>query len=84
MAEQAISGMRPIEGTDAKAGMRDFEITLIRDFADDPIEVMQLFNGISETFDPTEAVEFTVEGDPDTLHKFKIGDTITVRVVINT
>lgn len=77
--EQAISGMRPVEGTDATAGKRDFEITLVRDFADDPIEVMQLFNG-----DPTEAVEFTAEGDPDTLHRFRVGDVITMRVVINT
>lgn len=82
--EQEISGMRPVEGTDATAGKRDFEITLVRDFADDPIEIMQMFNGISETFDPTEAVEFTVEGDPDTLHKFRVGDAITMRVMINT
>lgn len=82
--EQSISGMKPVEGTDAKAGKRDFEITVIRDFADDPIEVAQLFNGISETFDPTEAVEFTIEGDPDTLHKLRVGDAITMRVVINT
>lgn len=82
MAEQAIFGMSPIEDADATTGKRDFEITLIRDSADDPIEVMQLFNGISETFDPTEAVEFTIVGDPDTLHKFKVGDTITMRVVI--
>lgn len=82
--EQFIAGMRPVEGTDERAGKRDFEITLIREFADDPIEVAQLFNGISETFDPTEAVEFTVEDDPDTLHKFRVGDVIMMRVVINT
>lgn len=82
--EQEISGMKPVEGSSATAGHRGFEITLIREHADDPIEITQLFTGISETFDPTEAIEYTVEGDPDTLHKFCVGDVITMRVVINT
>ena len=81
---QSVSGIRPVEGTSATAGHRDFEITLVREHADDPIEVAQLFTGIAETFDPTEAVEFTTEGDPDTLHKFEVFDVITMRVVINT
>jgi hypothetical protein len=82
--EQSMSGMRPAEGSDITAGKRDYEITIVREFADDPIEVMQLFNGISETFDPTEAVEFTIEGDPETLHRVRVGDVIQMRVVVNT
>lgn len=82
--EQTISGMRPVSGTSPTAGKRDFEISLVRDHADSPIEVAQIFNGLAETFDLTEAVEFTVEGDPDKVHKFEVGDVLTMRVVINT
>ena len=79
-----IRGMQPAEGSDPTAGHRDYEITLQRDGHED-IDVAQLFDGVSETFDPTVAVEFTVNlENPDQLHRVRVGDVILVRVVINT
>ena len=78
-----IRGMQPVEGTDLTAGSRDYEITLERDgFAD--IDVGQLFDGVSETFDPTVAVDFTTKDDPDNMHRLRVGDVLRMRVVINT
>lgn len=78
-----IRGMRPVEGTDLTAGSRDYEITLERDgYAD--IEVGQIFDGVSETFDPTVAIEFTTKDDPDNMHPLRVGDVLRMRVVINT
>lgn len=50
MADQTITGMRPVEGFDPTAGSRDFTIELVRDFVDDPIEVSELFDGTAQTF----------------------------------
>lgn len=78
-----IRGMRPAEGSDPTAGHRDYEITIQREGYED-IDVAQLFDGVSETFDPTAAVEFTNLENPDQLHRVRVGDVILMRVVINT
>ena len=79
-----IRGMQPAEGSDQAAGHRDYEITIQREGYDD-IDVAQLFDGVSETFDPTAAVEFTVNlENPDQLHRVRVGDVILMRVAINT
>lgn len=84
MADQTITGMRPVEGFDPTAGSRDFTIELVRDFVDDPIEVSELFDGTAQTFDITEAVEFTAMDDPQNIQRLRVGDVLTMRVVINT
>lgn len=81
---QTISGMRPVEGFSPTAGSRDFSIELVREFADDPIAVAKLFDGTGQTFDPTEAIEFTTLDDPQTIQRMRVGDVLTMRVVINT
>lgn len=49
------------------------------------VTVGQMFDGVSETFDPTSAIEFTArEGDPDHMQRFRVGDVINMRIVINT
>ena len=78
-----ITGMRPVEGTSLTAGSRDYAITIERDGYED-IEAFMLFDGVSETFDPTSAIEFTTHDDPDTMHQLRVGDVIKMRVVINT
>lgn len=78
-----ISGMRPAEGSDPMAGHRDYEITIEREGSED-IDVAMMFDGVSETFDPTSAVEFTTNEDPDEMHRVRVGDVIKMRVVINT
>ncbi len=78
-----VSGMRPVEGTDPTAGDRDVEITLEREGCED-VEVSMMFDGAKETLDPTIAFEFTTYEDQDKLHRFRVGDVIKVRVVINT
>ena len=79
-----IRGMRPVEGSDPTAGHRDYEITIQREGYED-IDVAQLFDGVSETFDPTVAIEFTVNlENPDQMHRVRVGDVILMRVAVNT
>ena len=78
-----VSGMRPVEGTNLTAGHRDYEIVVEREGVDD-IEVAMMFDGVSETFDPTSAVEFTTEDEPENMQRLRVGDVLKVRVVINT
>lgn len=79
-----ITGMRPVEGTGLTAGSRDISIELIREHADEPIEIAELFDGVAQTFDLTEAVEFTTKDDPHEMMPLRVGDVLTMRIVINT
>lgn len=73
-----MRGMRPAEGSDSTAGNRDYEITIQREGYED-IDVAQLFDGVSQTFDPTLAAEFTVNlENPDQMHRVRVGDVITI------
>lgn len=83
MDAMTIKGMRPVEGTSLTAGNRDYEITVERDGYED-ISVAQIFDGVSETFDPTSAIEFTTHDEPNEMHRLRVGDVIRMRVVINT
>lgn len=76
-------GMEPVEGSDPTAGNRDFEITLERDGFED-VSIAELFDGNAQTFDPTVAVEFTTVDLPNKIERFRVGDVLTMRVVINT
>lgn len=80
---KTVKGMRPAEGYDPTAGSRDYEISIV--FADDrdPAEVAQMFTATAETFDPTEAEEVLLEGDGG-MYRLRVGDVLTMRVVINT
>lgn len=78
-----ISGMRPVAGTNPTAGHRDYAITIERDGHED-IEAVMLFDGVSETFDPTSASEFTTRDEPATMRELRVGDVVKMRVVINT
>lgn len=80
--QMTITGMLPVEGTSRIAGSRDYEITLERDGYDDVV-LAQIFDGVSETFDPTVAIEFTTRDGDDQLHKLRVGDVIKMRVIIN-
>lgn len=78
-----ITGMRPVEGTSLNAGSRDFSITLEREGYED-ISVAELFTDLQQTFDLTEAVEFTTTEKPSAMARLRVGDVLTMRVVINT
>ena len=78
-----ITGMRPVEGTGLTAGSRDYEVTVEREGYED-IEVAEMFTDVAQTFDPTEAVEFTTKKDPHNMHRLRVGDVLKVRVHINT
>ena len=80
---KTMSGMRPVEGSNPTAGSRDYTIELV--FADDrePAEVAQMFTSTEETFDLTEVEEVILEGDGG-MYRLRVGDALTMRVVINT
>ena len=77
-----IRGMKPVEGSDPAAGSREYEIVVERDGYED-IDVAQLFTDTAETFDPTEAVEFTTKADPHNMNRLRVGDVLKMRVAIN-
>ena len=78
-----ITGMKPVEGTSPNAGSRDYEIIIERDGYED-IEVAEMFTDVAQTFDPTEAVEFTTKKAPHNMNRLRVGDVLKVRVAINT
>lgn len=80
---KTVTGMRPAEGYDPTAGSRDYSIGIV--FADDrePAEVAQMFTSTEETFDLTEVEEVLLEGDGG-MYRLRVGDVLTMRVVINT
>lgn len=79
---KTITGMRSADGTDPTAGSRDYTIEVV--FADDrdPAEVSQMFTATEETFDLTEVEEVLLEGDGG-MYRLRVGDVLTMRVVIN-
>lgn len=77
-----IRGMRAV-GVDgpSNGGDRDLRLVLERD--GETIEVAEIFNGTSQVFDPTEAVEYTTVDDPSDMRPLQVGDRLTVTVEIN-
>lgn len=80
-----VTGMSPVEGTNKTAGSRDYEVLIHREGWADPVEAFLMFdaNG-AETLDPTLAVEFTPVWDEESIERLRVGDVLTMRVVINT
>ena len=73
----------PVEGWDLKAGSRDIEIELHRDDFADHLVVDKMLDRIGcETFDLVHAREVSAFGGE--LIRLRVGDVLTMRVVINT
>lgn len=73
----------PVDGFDLKAGSRDVEIELHRDEFADPMVVDKLLDRSGrETFDLVHAREVAAFGGE--LIRLRVGDVLTMRVVINT
>lgn len=72
----------PVEGFDKTKGSRDVEIELYRDDFADPLEVDKILDRTGcETFDLVYAQEVATFGGD--LIKLRVGDVLTMRVVIN-
>jgi hypothetical protein len=75
--------MPTVDGAADTGGDRDIEITLERDEGHDHVAVAELFDGKSQLFDPTSAVEFTTVECPTELQRLRPGDVLVMRVTIN-
>lgn len=83
MASTEVILIPPVEGYDLNAGSRDVEIELHRDEFADPLEVDKVLDRIGcETFDLVRAHEVAAFGGD--LIRLRVGDVLTMRVVINT
>jgi hypothetical protein len=73
----------PVEGFDLKAGSRDVEVELHRDEFADPMIVDKMLDRTGcETFDLVHAREIAAFNGE--LMRLRVGDVLTMRVVINT